>query len=341
MRIVTLAGLWAALLVVGACAPARTDSPAPPPVAEATTPPTPTPEVAIDAGIAPAQPEAVVGGGVAGAGGELTVMSFNIRYGTADDGPDHWRHRKGLVFEAIRRHRPDVLALQEALRFQIDEIRANVPGYGSVGSGRDDGRTAGEHAAILYRTQRLSLPPPTDPPTRGDFWFSETPGTPGSKGWGATIPRICTWARFVDIPSGAGLYVYNVHLDHQSQPSRANSVGLLLRRVGERPTDEPAIITGDFNADPGTPELAPLASPASGFVDTHSGIAAYEDLATFHGFKGPRPGRRIDLIFAPAGSSVRGASIDTSGVDGRYPSDHFPVLATIALPAPAATPPAR
>ena len=81
----------------------------------------------------------------------LAVMSFNIRYGTAADGPDAWAERRGLLFDVIREASPDVLGLQEALRGQLDELHAALPGYGEGGVGRDDGRTAGEYAAILFR----------------------------------------------------------------------------------------------------------------------------------------------------------------------------------------------
>ena len=99
----------------------------------------------------------------------VTVMSFNLRYGTADDGPDSWPHRRELVFDVIREVAPDVLGTQEALRFQLDELSTGVPGFGEIGVGRDDGESAGEYAAILYREDRLHVL------EHGTFWFSDTP----------------------------------------------------------------------------------------------------------------------------------------------------------------------
>ena len=45
------------------------------------------------------------------AGGPRTVrvMSFNIRYGTANDGEDHWDKRKGFLIDTIRAYNPDLL----------------------------------------------------------------------------------------------------------------------------------------------------------------------------------------------------------------------------------------
>ena len=79
----------------------------------------------------------------------LTVMSFNIRYGTANDGENHWLKRRDQLFALMREQQADVVGLQEALHGQIEEILQEVPGYAYVGVGRADGRQAGEHAAIF------------------------------------------------------------------------------------------------------------------------------------------------------------------------------------------------
>src|SRR5688500_7368624 len=122
----------------------------------------------------------------------LTVMTFNIRYGTAKDGENEWSKRRDMLFEVIRDGRPDLLGLQEALDFQIDEILAAVSGYAVVGVGRDDGAEKGEYSAILFRTERFHVA------EAGTFWFSDTPTVPGSRSWGNQITRISSWARFID-----------------------------------------------------------------------------------------------------------------------------------------------
>ena len=66
----------------------------------------------------------------------LTVMSFNIRYGTANDGDNHWLKRREHLFALLRDQQADVIGLQEALHGQIDEILQAVPGYAYVGVGR-------------------------------------------------------------------------------------------------------------------------------------------------------------------------------------------------------------
>src|SRR5688572_24533450 len=141
---------------------------------------------------------------------DLRVMSFNIRYGTARDSIDSWPHRREMVFDVMRSFDADIMGLQEALRFQLDEVGAALPAYAELGVGRDDGKTAGEYSAILYRRGRF------DVLDQGTFWFSDTPATPGSASWGNRITRICTWARLRDRTGGRTFYVYNLHLDHES-----------------------------------------------------------------------------------------------------------------------------
>ena len=253
----------------------------------------------------------------------LKVMSFNIRYGTANDGENHWLKRREQLFALLREQQADVIGLQEALHGQIEEILQEVPGYAFVGVGRSDGRQAGEYAAILYRTARLQV-------RRSDtFWFSDTPGVVKSTSWGNQIERICTWAYFED-REGPAFYLYNVHLDHQSQPSRERSVKLLLERASTRDPKAPAVVTGDFNAGEDNPAaVAMRASFRDSFRVLHPDA---KDVGTFNGFKfGQTSGDKIDFVFVEPAVEILDAAIVPASRDGRYPSDHFPVTARIRL----------
>jgi endonuclease/exonuclease/phosphatase family metal-dependent hydrolase len=256
-------------------------------------------------------------------GAPLAVMSFNIRYGTANDGDNHWLKRRDQLFDLLREQQADVVGLQEALHVQIEEILRAFPGYDYVGVGRSDGRQAGEYAAILYRTARLRV-------RRSDtFWFSDTPGIVKSTSWGNQIERICTWAYFEDL-EGPSFYLYNVHLDHQSQPSREKSVALLLERVAARGPAAPAVVTGDFNAGEANPAAKAMLAPfRDSFRLLHPDAT---EVGTFNGFKpGQTGGDKIDFVFVEAGTEVLAAEIVRSSRDGRYPSDHFPVTARVRL----------
>jgi endonuclease/exonuclease/phosphatase family metal-dependent hydrolase len=262
----------------------------------------------------------------------LDVMSFNIRYGTANDGGNRWSNRRAHLFDVIEAAGADLVGLQEALDGQIREIVAEAPTYGVIGVGRDDGLTKGEYAAILFRRDRFHVS------DSGTFWFSDTPEVVASKSWGNTITRICTWARLVD-RTGRALWMFNVHLDHISQPSRERSTALLAERIAaRRGRAEPVIVTGDFNVGEDNPAIATLIRPrAAGapalFVDTfrvrHPDA---REVGTFTGFTmGRTTGPKIDFVLVEPSTEVLDAAIVRASRDGRYPSDHFPVTARIRL----------
>lgn len=259
-------------------------------------------------------------------GQALRVMSFNIRYGTARDGDNAWPHRKQLVIDTIRQCRPAILGIQEALKFQLDELLGAFPHLTQVGVGRDDGDQQGEFSAILYDAQRLV------PIDNGTFWFSETPQQPGSTAWRAQLPRICSWLRCRDKLSGEAFYVYNLHWDHMSRLSRINSAKLLAERISERTdTTAPVIVTGDFNADESSEEFQSLIHRAN-LRDTYRVQHPNADnVGTFNGFRGRSGGPKIDAVLVSEPWQVVDAQIVRSSDDGRYPSDHFPVTATISL----------
>lgn len=270
----------------------------------------------------------------------LQVMSFNIRYGTANDGDNHWEKRKELVFEVLREERPDVAGLQEALRFQIDQIRQALPVYQEIGVGRDDGKEKGEYSVILYRQDRFQAE------ESGTFWFSDTPEVAGSRHWGNDCVRICSWVRLIEKTSRRAFYIYNLHLDHQSQPSREKSVQLLVQRIRQRKHPDPVIVTGDFNAEEDNPAVLYLQGKyafagkagelsESQVVMLDSFRVLHPDVTevgTFHGFEGRSEGGKIDYIFVSRDAPVQKAEIVSTQKDGRYPSDHFPVTAQIVLP---------
>jgi endonuclease/exonuclease/phosphatase family metal-dependent hydrolase len=280
---------------------------------------------------------------------ELRVMSFNIRYGSANDGENHWKNRREMVSDVIRNHPSDVVGLQEALRFQMDDIRRDHPVYGEIGVAREDGNNEGEYSSILYRTDRFGVG------ESGTFWFSDTPEIAGSNTWGNACVRICSWARLIETKTGKVFYIFNLHLDHVSQPSREKSATLLAKRIQNRRYKDPFVVTGDFNAGENNPVITYLkgqiavegpdgrkAKTPVPMVDTFRVLHPdAKDVRTAHGFKGNRRGNKIDYILIPPAVKVLDAQILYNNVDGRYPSDHFPVTATVLLSATPTTSIAR
>ncbi len=262
--------------------------------------------------------------------GVYRVMTFNIRYGTADDGPNRWDNRKDLVFDVLAEHAADIMGLQEALDFQVQQLQRVLPQYDHAAAGRDDGKRGGETCAIFYRRDRFELA------DSGTFWFSNSPWKP-SKHWGNAIPRICTWVRLTESASGNSFYVYNVHLDHQSQVSREKSAELLAKEIANRPTDDPFIVMGDFNMEMDNPAMLYLQkigvdTPYPRLVDTWQMLYRGQDRpGTFNGFEHNLEGPNIDHILVPDDTDIIEVAIDRRTFNGQYPSDHFPVYAEIKL----------
>lgn len=256
---------------------------------------------------------------------ELAIMSFNVRYGTARDGENSWERRKGILADVVRAYAPDIIGAQECLDFQAAFICETLPDYASIGVGREaDG--SGEQMTVLYKKNLLTLL------DNGNFWLSETPEVPGSKSWNAGCPRMVTWARFEHRTSHRVFRFLNTHFDHVSETARVNAATLLRSRVSELPSKEPVIITGDFNS-PAETSTAWKTLVDGGLLDTRLAAKIKEGSEdTFGGFGPPdNDGRRIDWILIRGAIEVSKCETATFNKDGRYPSDHYPVVANLRL----------
>lgn len=253
---------------------------------------------------------------------DLDVMSYNLRYGTALDGPNAWPFRSESAIAVIADRRPDVVGLQEVLSFQRAALTEALEDYEAFGVGRDaDG--GGEQCTVLYLRDRLRLL------DGGTFWLSDEPARPGSKGWDASLPRICTWVVF-EAADGARFTVFNTHFDHRGPRARLESARLLARRVAQRSGSGPALVIGDLNAGE---DSAPIGVLLSELLDTFRAVhPGARDVGTAHGFKGRTDGAKIDYVLATVGVEVLGAEIVRERPGGRLPSDHYPVTATVRMP---------
>ena len=256
-------------------------------------------------------------------------MTFNLRYITLDDlGDRMWTARRDAAAAVIKEDAADFIGVQEAFRVMIDDIRARVPGMGETGVGREDGSKKGEYSAILYKESIWELK------DSGTFWLSDTPEVPGSATWGNTVTRICSWGKFRRRAGGREVFVYNAHFDHQSQPAREKGAALIMQRIAARGADAPVIFTGDLNAAPDNGAIALIRKGPPALTDawlTANPATPAAESGTFHQFTGSHSMARIDYIFTTAHWEVKAAAILHPGQDNRYPSDHWPVRATLRL----------
>lgn len=265
------------------------------------------------------------------AAGEIRVMSYNIRFGTARDGENHWEKRKDFLAETIQAAHPDLLGTQETLGFQRDFLAGILPGYESLAAGREDGREQGETTAIFWRRDRF------EKLDGGHFWLSGTPGVAGSIGWDASLTRMATWVRLKDkAVEGKPVVWVNTHFDHIGKLARLESAKLIRDRLGVLGKDCSLVVTGDFNAGEGSDPYEALfgwrGTEASPVVDSlraaHPQRGEKEGTSTPF-LAAPNQTARIDWIAVSRDWKVRSAEIGHPDRGGRSASDHFPVHAVL------------
>lgn len=251
----------------------------------------------------------------------LTIGTFNVRWANPNDGEHIWEKRRDRLFALLHGWQPDVLGLQEPRASQLDDLRQALPDYDSIAVGRDDGLSGGEFCPIFYRRERLECV------GSGTFWFSETSGVPGSQSWGSSHPRICTWVELKERGSGETFRVYNLHWDHESQAARENS-GLLLRGF-LRTVSGPIVVLGDFNAHADNPAVVRLLKPGSRLTQSALSPEQQSTPGTFHGFTGTPTEPPIDHVLLSPEWEVVNAEVLYGDGRSPFPSDHFPVAATL------------
>jgi endonuclease/exonuclease/phosphatase family metal-dependent hydrolase len=239
--------------------------------------------------------------------------TFNIRTARALDGRHPWAARSAAVVDLIERVDADVLGVQEAHAFQLREILVAQPDVEWAGAGRDDGHTAGEHCAVLVRSERGRI---FRHRTR---WYSDDSEEPGARLPGAAHPRIAT---IVVIETTDGMVqVANTHLDHQHEANRLRSAELLSAWLD--PT-LPTVILGDLNVGPDDAVVRRLAS--AGFRPCRPPQVQ----GTHHGFSGRVEGRQIDHILVSDHWDILHTEVLHSSAHP-VPSDHWPLVATLRL----------
>jgi len=246
-------------------------------------------------------------------------MTFNLRYGTAQDGDNSWVYRREAALKLVAQQDPDVLGVQEALAAQVDELRAILPEHDVLGAGREDGLRGGEHSAIFTRRSKLGLR------EGGTRWISNEPLKPGSLAFEARNTRVFTWGEFF-LSSGRRVLLVNCHLDHESADAQLMGAQHMLALIHER-NELPAIVTGDFNCEPNDPPVSLFVQ--HGFVDARPASGPF---GTFNNFEPHHvDGVEIDHILATPSWQISNVTIDRSTYGDRAISDHFPVIADLAL----------
>lgn len=252
------------------------------------------------------------------------MATYNMRYDNVQDTTNGWAKRLPIIGQLIQYHDIELFGAQELLDHQVQGVKKELPNFDWVGVGRDDGQTKGEYSPIFYRADKFKVL------AKGNFWLSETPDQP-TKGWDAALPRICSWAKFQDFKTKKVFFIFNTHFDHKGELARVNSANLILEKIKLLAGNSPVVLMGDFNFDQHHQGFQALQTWK---LKDAFGLSPFRmaNTSTFNNFDIKTTGdKRIDHIFLSPDFRVAKYGILTDSYQGKLPSDHYPVMITLAL----------
>jgi endonuclease/exonuclease/phosphatase family metal-dependent hydrolase len=245
----------------------------------------------------------------------FSILTLNLRFGLAEDGPYNWIYRKKLFPELLARHPADFYCFQEANDFQIDFLKRHLKDHRVIGRRHPAPDFWQNNVVFHHRRWECTF--------SDSFFLSPTPSVP-SRSIDSKWPRQCTLGEFHNKDSG--LACINTHFDFAPRV-QADSANMILDRIAALPSDLPVLICGDFNSSPGE---------AAHDLFLESGAGPFKNIfsppfpGTHHGFKGNTDGEHIDWILFRGGVVKQAAKVIATGSNGIFPSDHFPVTATFS-----------
>ncbi|MFW5684295.1 MAG: endonuclease/exonuclease/phosphatase family protein [Spirochaetota bacterium] len=254
------------------------------------------------------------------------IATFNVHYLSLRDDTMDWPGRRDAVARVLEEIDADIVAFQEMETFgggsfhtenrQLDFVLDRLPEMRAAAVG--DPETYPSTQPVLYRASRFEAL------DQGFFFFSPTPDEIYSRPWHARFPAFASWVRLRDTTSRATFTVYNVHFDAQSPRNRLKSAHLVVNRLISRPyPDDPVIVTGDFNAPSFFPTMRTLLDAGLHRAPTSG--------STYHFNRGINLIPGIDHILGSRSIRFDGTTVIRRSYGGRFPSDHYPVVARVAL----------
>jgi len=248
----------------------------------------------------------------------FSVISFNIRFGLADDGMNKWINRKHAVARLFQEYHADFISVQELNDFQIEFLDKLLPEYHYIGVHKP-APDFWQNNVIFHRNTVECI-------NKQHFFLSETPYQP-SKSWGSKWPRQCTIGQY---KIGFSEFIcINTHFDFKELAQR-KSAQLIWRKITSHFQDVPAILMGDFNAEPDSKTYRWLTGQIDETMDT---LPDFKETfqkpypGTFHRFTGKPITGLIDWILYRGDLRLKKCLVIKDSFAGMFPSDHFPVMA--------------
>lgn len=243
---------------------------------------------------------------------DLRVMSFNIHHGA--DPADNLDLER--IAEVIENSDAEIIGLQEVdnhwsarsdFQDQAAHLAERLDMHYVYGANLDRAPTEGQDERRQYGTAILSEYPILNSENHllTSIEYAERPTE--QRGLLEAVINV----------KGNHIGFFNTHLDHQRSEQRRSQVKEILAITED--SAGPAVLVGDLNAVPGTPEMNDILTR---FTDVFAALGQDDDFT----YPIENPNRRIDYILTKGAIDPRFAEvIDTDS------SDHLPVIADLTI----------
>ena len=257
----------------------------------------------------------------------MKIMSFNVRSDNILDVKNRWENRADIVYSLMRKHPCDIIGMQEITDRMYKDICNNVKDYHVVGLGRTRKLFNEKNSLLISKKHRIL--------EHETFWLSNTPKKQGSSIWYSLFPRICTTA-VIEFEDDFRVRIYNTHLDCLLPHAREYGLKKIGEFISRHHAKEklPSVLMGDFNA---TPSSKVIQRFSRGVYSGKKFVAVQEvnkelyNKSTMSMFRGNQRGMHIDYIFVSEEFTINDVQIIRYNQNGKYPSDHYPIMADIHI----------
>lgn len=241
---------------------------------------------------------------------DVRVVSFNLR--CTGTGKTSVEYRQPLLIAQLIETAADSMGFQEANIEWLTYLKKGLSDYDYVGRARTDGDVVGEASPIFYNKTKYDLI------DSGTFWLSKHPDKVGSRDWGSSYPRICTWVLLENKETKERYAHFNTHLDHISEKARVGQIGVLLSKIEEFKKDYPVVLTGDFNDNVGS---GMYNEAVASLRDCRVIAPVTSDMYTYHDYG--KKQELIDFVFVNDKVEPLVYHVIDDKVQDTYLSDHF------------------
>lgn len=251
---------------------------------------------------------------------KIKVVSFNIR-NCNDPNGNSVCERAPRLYKVIEPIQPDLIGFQEYKHHWEGHINKYfADDYDMLIKWRSSNCDE-ESVPLLWRKDKF------EKIDEGCFWLSDTPNEE-SRGWDEVYNcyRICAYVILKEKSTDNSFVFLNTHFGFgdNGQVSSAK----LIANFSSKYKTMPIIITGDFNMTPQSPGYKEM---CDNFIDVNAATVC-NNTSTYHGYE---PNKHkddlIDYCFITKHIKPLNYKVIDALFDGKYPSDHFGILAEIEI----------